>query len=54
LNSVSAARRTKPGTRIQVHVALPDSEAHYLDEAREIITTSLARLAILARATANS
>ncbi|MGH3996487.1 MAG: SRPBCC family protein [Pseudonocardiaceae bacterium] len=41
-----------PGTRIHVHVALPESEAHKLDEEREIITTSLARLATLAKATA--
>jgi hypothetical protein len=36
-----------------VHVILPDSQAHRLDGAREMITTSLARLAILAEATAN-
>lgn len=41
-----------PGTRIDVHVALPDSEAHLLDDQREIITTSLARLATLAKAAA--
>ncbi|MGH4007768.1 MAG: SRPBCC family protein [Pseudonocardiaceae bacterium] len=41
-----------PGTRIDVHVALPDSEAHLLDEQREIITTSLAQLATLAKAAA--
>jgi uncharacterized protein YndB with AHSA1/START domain len=41
------------GTRINVHVILPDSQAHRLDGAREMITTSLARLAILAEATAN-
>jgi hypothetical protein len=43
-----------PGTRINVHVALPDSEAHRLDDKRENITTSLARLATLAEATATS
>lgn len=39
-----------PGTRIDVHVALPDSETDRLDDEREIITTSLARLATLAKA----
>jgi uncharacterized protein YndB with AHSA1/START domain len=43
-----------PGTRIDVHVALPDSEAHRLDDEREIITTSLVRLATLAKAAAKS
>ncbi|MGH3696655.1 MAG: hypothetical protein ACRDRX_22150 [Pseudonocardiaceae bacterium] len=43
-----------PGTRIDVHVALPDSEAHQLDGERKIITTSLAQLAILAKAAATS
>ena len=42
------------GTRIDVHVALPDAEAHWLDDKRENITTSLARLATLAKAAANS
>lgn len=41
-----------PGTRIDVHVALPDSQAHRLDSEREVITTSLARLAILTEAAA--
>lgn len=41
-----------PGTRIDVHVVLPDSEAHRLDGEREIITTSLAQLATLAQAAA--
>ncbi len=43
-----------PGTRIDVHVALPDSEAHRLDGERGNITTSLARLATLAKAAATS
>ncbi|MGH3763663.1 MAG: SRPBCC family protein [Pseudonocardiaceae bacterium] len=43
-----------PGTRIDVHVALPDSETHRLDATREMITTSLAQLATLAKAAANS
>ncbi len=42
------------GTRIDVRVALPDSEAHRLDDKRENITTSLARLATLAHAAATS
>ncbi len=43
-----------PGTRIDVLVALPDSQAHQPDGEREIITTSLARLATLAEACATS
>ncbi|MGH4017111.1 MAG: SRPBCC family protein [Pseudonocardiaceae bacterium] len=43
-----------PGTRIDVHVTLPNSQAHQLDSEREIITTSLARLATLAQATTTS
>ena len=43
-----------PDTRIDVHVALPDSEVHRLDGGREMITASLARLAILAEAAATS
>ena len=43
-----------PGTRIRVHVTLPESEAHRLDDSREMITTSLAQLATVAKATANS
>ena len=44
----------EPGTRINVHVALPDSQAHQLNDKRENITTSLARLATLAEAAATS
>jgi uncharacterized protein YndB with AHSA1/START domain len=43
-----------PGTRIDVHVILPDSEAHRLEGYREMITTSLARLAPLAETAATS
>ena len=42
------------GTRIDVHVALPDSEAYRLEDKRENITTSLTRLATLAKAAATS
>ena len=42
------------GTRIDVHVVLPASETHRLDDEREIITTSLTRLATLAEAGATS
>jgi hypothetical protein len=37
-----------------VRVALPDSEGHRLDDKRENITSSLARLATLAKAAATS
>jgi uncharacterized protein YndB with AHSA1/START domain len=37
------------GTRIDVHVTLPDSEAHRLDGKREDIATSLSQLATLAK-----
>ena len=43
-----------PGTRIDVRVALPDSEADRLDDKRENITASLARLATLANTAARS
>lgn len=43
-----------PGTRIEVHVTLPDSEAYQLEDKRENITTSLTRLATLAKAAATS
>jgi uncharacterized protein YndB with AHSA1/START domain len=43
-----------PGTRIDVHITMPDSQAHHLDGEREIITTSLARLATLAETTATT
>jgi uncharacterized protein YndB with AHSA1/START domain len=43
-----------PGTRIEVHVALPGSAAPLLDGEREVISTSLARLALLAAAAASS
>jgi uncharacterized protein YndB with AHSA1/START domain len=42
-----------PGTRIDVHVTLPDSETHRLDDKRKNISTSLRRLAIVAEAAAN-
>ena len=42
-----------PGTRIRVHVTLPESEAHGW-MTHEMITTSLAQLATVAKATANS
>ena len=38
----------EPGTLITVDVDIPDAEAHRLDAQREIITTSMQRLAELA------
>lgn len=38
----------EPGTLITVDVDIPDAEAHRLDAQREIITTSMQRLAQLA------
>jgi hypothetical protein len=35
-------------TSITVHVEIPEAEAHRLDTQRDVIRTSLARLAILA------
>jgi uncharacterized protein YndB with AHSA1/START domain len=37
-----------PGTLIDVHVELPEAEAHRLDGQRELISTSLRRLVSLA------
>lgn len=37
-----------PGTRIGVHVDIPDAEAHRLDHQRSAISTSLSQLAALA------
>ncbi|MGH3511739.1 MAG: hypothetical protein ACRDRB_05625, partial [Pseudonocardiaceae bacterium] len=54
INFVWQLSEDGPGTRIDVHIALPDSEAHRLDDERKIITTSLAQLATLAQAAANS
>ena len=54
INFVWQLSEDGPGTRIDVHIALPDSEAHLLDDERKIITTSLAQLATLAQAAANS
>ncbi len=39
------------GTRITVNVEIPEAEAHRLDSQREVISTSLARLAELAAGT---
>jgi hypothetical protein len=39
---------TGTGTEIAVHVEIPDSEAHRLDDQRDIISRSLIRLADLA------
>jgi hypothetical protein len=39
------------GTRIGVHVALPEQEAHRLDAQRQVISASLRALAVLAAAT---
>ncbi|MCW3068914.1 MAG: hypothetical protein JWL67_1539 [Solirubrobacterales bacterium] len=41
---------TEQGTRITVDVEIPDSEAHRLDGQRELIGTSMRRLAELAAA----
>ena len=40
------------GTRIAVHVEIPDAEAHRLDGQRDTVSTSLRSLAALAAATA--
>ena len=41
-----------PGTRIAVHVEIPEAEAHRLDGQRDVVSTSLRSLAALAAAPA--
>lgn len=41
-----------PGTRIDVHVAVPDAQAHRCDGQRTVMVASLARLVTLAEAAA--
>jgi uncharacterized protein YndB with AHSA1/START domain len=41
-----------PGTRIRVHVEIPDEEAHRLEAQRARVSASLRSLAVLATATA--